>query len=256
MNDQNMKHSYKIIHKGSKVGQGASQPCYGRLNSVVKKNDEQRKYIVANEIVAHALAQHLLLPIPIGGIATDGDEEPCYFSLEIFPDGPKPIQRHVKDKLEEIVDKFTELCWGITLFDALIINKDRKPKNLACPENLESIHIFDHGHCLFEKVGLDRVTKHQEWIGIGDNHCLAKLLKDTTGYKAWMSSIRDIPDGFIRKAAMLGEEVGYTSAECRCISDFLIARRCKLHQLVLNQLGKFNALEEEEKEKLRQMDLT
>ena len=81
--------------------------------------------------------------------------QPRFFSLELFPDGPKPIPE-VDPKM--LARDFTDLCWGITLFDALLINKDRKPGNLAFDANLRAVHIFDHGNCLFGLLGARRST--------------------------------------------------------------------------------------------------
>ena len=243
---------HRVIYEGSKVGRGASQPSYALLNVVVKKNDAKRKYMIANEIVALAIAQYLHLPAPPGGMVMNRPgTQPRFFSLELFPDGPKPIPPVDPEMLAR---EFTELGWGITLFDAFLINKDRKPRNLAFDDNLRAIHIFDHGNCLFGVPGRKKVNNHVNLIGTGD-HCLEKNLQKTTGYAKWISSIREMPDQFIENAVSRGEGVGYSKSDCRFICDHLVKRKTRLHEFVLNQLGKFAALAEGEKEKIRQMGI-
>lgn len=243
---------HRIIYEGGKVGRGGSQPSYALLNVVVKSNDEKRKYMIANEIVALAVAQYLHLPVPPGGVVMNrAGTQPRFFSLELFPDGAKPIPP-VDPKM--LAKRFPDLCWGITLFDAFLINKDRRPGNLAFDDKLDAIHIFDHGNCLFGTPGRTRVNNHLDWIGTGD-HCLEKNLPTVTGYAKWIRAIREMPDEFIVNAASRGEGLGYSKNDCQFLSEHLIKRKARLHKFVLNQLDKFAELGEREREKLRHMDV-
>lgn len=245
-----MRIPHRITYEGGKVGKGASQPSYALLNVIVKQSDDKRPYMVANEIVAFAIAQFLHLPVPPGGLVMDrSGAKPCFFSLELFPDGPKPIPP-VDPRM--LVTDFTVLCWGITLFDALIINRDRRPGNLAFDPDLGAVHIIDHGNCLFGTPGRQKIMDYADLIGTGD-HCLESNLRQTTGYGQWISAIRQIPDEFIKNAVSQGWGVGYSKDDCKFISDHLIKRKARLHEFVVKQLKKFRALPEGEKETLRNM---
>ncbi|MEM9479299.1 MAG: hypothetical protein AAGA58_06505 [Verrucomicrobiota bacterium] len=205
--------------------------------------------MIANEIVALKFAQYLHLPVPPGGVVMNrAGTQPRFFSLELFPDGTKPIP---PVNPQELVTKFSDLCWGITLFDAFLINKDRKPGNLAYDEKLDALHIFDHGNCLFGMPGRKKMNKHREIIGTGD-HCLEKSLKKAASYKKWVSAIADIPDQFIENAAFQGQDVGYTKGDCEFVRDRLIERKTKIHNFVLAQIDKFAALPEGERKKIRE----
>ncbi|GAA5511225.1 hypothetical protein [Novipirellula caenicola] len=245
-----MKIPHRIIYEGGKVGRGASQPSYGLLNVIVKHSDNKRRFMVSNEIVALGFAQYLHLPVPPGGVVMNrAGTQPRFFSLEIFPDGPKPTP-HADPAV--IADKFTALCWGITLFDALLINKDRRPGNLAYDEKFDAIAIFDHGNCLFGTPGRQKIRNHVDLIGTGD-HCLEKNLKRATGYKGWIEAIRDIPDAFIRNTVARGEGVGYSRDDCQFISEQLISRKARLHEFVLKQIEKFASLPPAERKKIQEL---
>lgn len=247
-----MKIPHRIIYEGGKVGRGASQPSFGLLNVIVKRSDNQRKYMVSNEIVALGFAQYLHLPVPPGGIVMNRPgTQPRFFSLEIFPDGPKPFPH---PDPADITEKFTRLSWGITLFDALLINKDRKPANLAYDKQFDAVAIFDHGNCLYGGAGRRKVNKHVNLIGTG-NHCLVKNLKRATGYKDWIEEIRQIPEAFIRKTVSRGEGIGYTKSDCDFMSERLIKRKERLHEFVSTQIDKFESLHGGERQKILKMDL-
>lgn len=245
-----MKIPHRIISEEKKVGPGSSQPSYSLLKVITKHNDDVRRYTISNEIVALGFAQYFHLPVPPGGLAMNHENtQPRFFSLEIYPDSQKPFK--AVDPIFA-AHKFPELSWRIILFDAFLINKDRNPTNLVYDESLDSLAIFDHGDCILGITGQKKLQKHAERIGTG-NHCLEKNVKTAAGYKNGIEEIHNIPDAFISKTVKRGEGVGYSKADCDLITDYLIQRKTRIHELVKKQINKFKALVPAEREKILKM---
>jgi hypothetical protein len=116
---------YKITSTGQRVLKHDKSPEFANISAIIKKNDDQRKYMLANEIVSLSIAQYLHLPVPPAGVAIESNTSlPYLFSIELLPEQPK---QSLKPNPAKIVQIHPELSWSIILFDILMINKDRKP---------------------------------------------------------------------------------------------------------------------------------
>jgi hypothetical protein len=242
---------YKTASEGKQVLPGKNSPIFTTLNAIAKKNDQNRQYTVANEIVSLTIAQYLHLPIPPGGIVMDQTNTyPYFFSLELLPGTAKPTP---VINARQVAHQHPELAWGIILFDILLINKDRKPRNLMLDEQSNALYIFDHGNCIYGAAGKNKVEFHKDLIGIGDFHCLAKNMTSLDSYSTWIDIFYEMPNTFIQKSVEKGLNVGFSKADCDYISKVLINRKNRLHEFIVKQIIKFSRLDIHSKNTLKEM---
>jgi hypothetical protein len=142
-----------------------------------------------------------------------------------------------------VVAALPTMCWGVTLFDILIMNGDRHQGNVAFNTLTSELQIFDHSHAFMAPSGdVDvRMAQCVTTLAIG-GHCLARELNTWHGFDDWINRISQLPDFCIEGAVQAGCEVGLPQARQVAISDFLKARRDGLGQLVASNVASFPRL--------------
>ena len=116
-------------------------PNFVGIAGVAKRANAEHPRVLANELICNRLAHALLLPCPPGA-TLDRDGVPYFFSLDFNLAGESLPPADPS----EIVEKYPRLSWGITLFDALVMNHDRHDKNIAYDADTSRLQIFDHSH--------------------------------------------------------------------------------------------------------------
>lgn len=229
---------YKIIAIGPQVAATATAPVIVNIAGVGKKALPGQPFIVANELVCSAIARLLLLPCPPGALMQKNGDT-YFFSLDFNIAGQSlpPISA------PDVVAKFPRLCWGIIVFDALVMNGDRHPGNIAFDMTTNQIQIFDHSHAFLTPNGAieHNLTARENSPAIG-GHCLASEINTDDGMEDWLARVKLIPDYFIEGAVRAGCECGIPSDKEKFISDFMKKRRDNLETLVKSNLNSFPKL--------------
>lgn len=184
---------YKILALGPQVAPTATAPVYANINAVAKKVLPGQPNIVANELVCCLLARMLLLPCPPGALSQSGADT-YFFSLDFNLAG----QALPPADPTMVVAAFPRLAWGIIVFDALVMNGDRHPGNIAHDTTTNRLQIFDHSHAFLSPTGdpTQNLPPKENDLGIG-GHCLAAAIDTADGLYTWLDRVSLIPDFFI-----------------------------------------------------------
>jgi len=229
---------YKIIAVGPQVAATATAPVYVTIAGVGKKVLPGQPFIVANELVCSAFARLLLLPCPPGALMQKNGDT-YFFSLDFNIAGQAlpPIAP------SDVVVKFPRLCWGVIIFDALVMNADRHNGNVAFDTTTNKVQIFDHSHAFLTPGGdiEPNLTARENSLAIG-GHCLAQEINTDDGMEDWIARIKLIPDYFIEGVVHAGCECGIPADKAKFVSDFMKKRRDNLESLIKSNLNGFAKL--------------
>jgi hypothetical protein len=227
--------AYKIWATGPAVGIGATAPMHVGIAGIAKTNAPHAT-VVANELVCNQLATALLLPTPPGFLIQHGGA-PYYVSLNFNLAGHNlpPADPAA------LVAAHPELAWGITLFDAWVLNDDRHAQNIAFDTATNHVQIFDHSHALFAKRA--QMPANAAALGFG-NQCLAPRLTTVAGLLKWHARFVALPEFFVRTVVenVAEPQFNVTAADAAFCADWLIDRRARLKDLVLANRGNFPAV--------------
>jgi hypothetical protein len=220
---------YKVWAWGGSVGQGATGSVYVGMSAVAKKATAAEPHIVGNELVCNIIARMLLLPCPPGALLQrNGDVYFCSLDFNTAGQALPPITPST------VVGNLPELSWGITLFDALVMNGDRHPQNISYNTVTKEVTIFDHSHAFMRGGDVDAIlTANNGKLAFGA-HCLAAELNTWNGFAAWIAKIKVLPDYCLEGAVDAGCKVGIPQGKKVAIYDFLRARRDSLDAIVTN----------------------
>jgi hypothetical protein len=108
---------------GSAVGDGVSASVHVGVAAIAKKANAAEPNIVINELACSLVAHALRLPCPPGVLLEHGGETyfcSMNFNLAGHALPPTPVQA--------LLTELPALCWGIILFDVLMLNPDRHKK--------------------------------------------------------------------------------------------------------------------------------
>ena len=221
--------SYRLHVRGNLAGGGVCDAIHVALAAIAKKASDGHEYIVANELFCNQIARFLQLPCPPGAIMED-DGDRYYTSLNFSLNGLTPPPARANQMAADI----PELCWGIILFDALIMNTDRHRENLYYDARSQRSQIFDHTHA-FAGCGGDVVQNFGNWregLGIGGRHCLAEHISTIEGREGWLDKIRLLPDFYIESAINDACDVGLPIAHKNLYLDVVNYRRDNLRTIM------------------------
>jgi hypothetical protein len=139
---------YFVLAWKAPVGGGASDTYHVELDGYGKLNSVGGPHCVANEWLAHQLAQLARLPVPPGALI-DASASPSgagvgWVTLSFTRSGirPGPVDPAA------IVAAAPEVAARLIVFDLLIANFDRHVGNLTFRRTSQRIEVFDHSHAL------------------------------------------------------------------------------------------------------------
>jgi hypothetical protein len=229
---------YKVWAWGGPVGQGATGSVYVGMSAVAKRATAATPHIVANELVCNIIARMLLLPCPPGALLEkNGDVYFCSLDFNTAGQALPPITP------SRVVGDLPDLSWGITLFDALIMNGDRHPRNISYNTHTKEVTIFDHSHAFMKPSGdIDATLNGNNGQPALGGHCLAVELNTWNGFNAWVEKVKLLPDYCLEGAVDAGCKVGIPQGKKTAIYDFLRARRDSLDSIVTNNKAAFPKL--------------
>jgi hypothetical protein len=231
-------HKYKVFGIGSPLNDGASQSFHVAVAAIAKKANANQPNVVINELVCATLAKALFLPCPPGVVLEDGGE--TFFSSlnfnmagQALPPAPVP----------EVVAAHPELCWGITLFDVLVMNGDRHARNLSYNRQTKDTQIFDHSHAFLRVNGtVDGVIANFTGKPAIENHCIKGELNTWNGFSAWSARVKSLPDYMMDETMEAACRVGLPADKKGTISQFMKQRRDSIDHLVTNHVAEFPKL--------------
>jgi hypothetical protein len=226
---------YKVVAVGPQVAATATAPVYVGIAGVAKRILPNQPFIVANELVCCNIARSLLLPCPPGALMESGNST-YFFSLDFNLAGQAlpPVSPSA------IVQLFPELAWGILVFDALIMNSDRHPANIAHDATTDRVQIFDHSHAFLTPGGdIDQtLAARGANLAIG-GHCLASVIDTLSGLSVWIEKVKQIPDYFIDGIIEAGCTCGIPSDRKDLLATFMKDRRNNLGSLFSANMANF-----------------
>jgi hypothetical protein len=226
---------YKVIAVGPQIAATATAPVFVNIAGVGKKVLPNQPFIVANELVCCNIARTLLLPCPPGALMESGNST-YFFSLDFNLAGQAlpPVSPST------IVQLFPDLAWGIIVFDALIMNSDRHPSNIAHDTATDRIQIFDHSHAFLTPGGdiEQTLAARSASLALG-GHCLASMIDTVAGLDAWVAKVKQIPDYFIDGIIEAGCNCGIPPERKDLLASFTKNRRDNLGSLFSANMANF-----------------
>ena len=117
---------------------------YGKESEYSK--DSPSPYLLPNEWICGHIANFLRLPSPPFAVMKNSNGPALFTNLQFTPEHLPPPDATAANCWR--VDKHT--CTGIFLFDLLVLNHDRKPRNLYVdnPRQPREILVYDHDDAL------------------------------------------------------------------------------------------------------------
>jgi len=139
-----------------------------------------------------------------------------------------------------IVQSFTDLAWGIIVFDALVMNGDRHNHNIAHDATTNRVQIFDHSHAYLTPGGdIDQtLAARTANLALGA-HCLAQEINTTIGLSPWIEKVKQIPDYFIEGLVEAGCGCGIPPDRKDLLVSFMKDRRDNLGSLFSANMANF-----------------
>ena len=198
---------YKIWAVGAPVNQGVSGSIHVGMAAVAKKASANEPNIVINELFCNSLARGLFLPCPPGALMENGGEEYfCSLNFNLagqsLPPSPIPL----------VVANCLQLCWGVLLFDVLVMNPDRHNQNLSFDRSNNRIQIFDHSRAFLPmKATIDSVIADNTGKLGFQGHCLKTEIASMDGFgrpPIAAACRRSRPSPMSRRGAIEGDMPG------------------------------------------------
>jgi hypothetical protein len=163
------------------------------------------------------------------------------FEGDTSPDDMRPFP---------LYSRFKHECAGIVVFDILIANCDRGPRNLKVDNAAKptAFHLIDHERALFyiyKGEGIKRLETRRGRLGItdsgesDDSHCLVEMLDDIDHIADWIARVHELPNWFIDDVCEAMWKVSLNREECDAAKRFLKERRDGIGKLVLDNRTRF-----------------
>jgi hypothetical protein len=142
-----------------------------------------------------------------------------------------------------LVRDLPRLACGIVVFDAWILNLERRPENLTYDARTREVQIFDHSRALLHTHGAHHLIAHVGQLGLHPGeHCLASSIESLAWFDDWHERIRQVPEFYIRDALDEAAELGVIADDCQFCCEFLLDRRSHLKDVFREYLRLFPAL--------------
>ena len=208
------------------------------MAAVAKKANANEPNIVINELFCNLIARSLFLPCPPGALLENGGEH-YYSSLNFNLAGqalpPAPIT--------QIAANFPEICWGVILFDVLVMNPDRHNKNLSFDRTTNVIQIFDHSRAFLPcKSNIDTAIKDNNGKLGFSGHCLKNEISTMNGFDYWTNRIKILPDYVIEESVTEISHIGFPIDKKALTIDFIKSRRDNIDSLITSNIKEFPKL--------------
>lgn len=231
---------YKIWSWGNPVARGgATKSVHVGGAGVAKCANTNHPFVVSNELICSGLARAILLPVPPGFLIEDGNKGVYYVSMDFNLAGQDlpPIDPTT------VVSKQAFYSCGAIMFDIWVVNEDRHVGNLAYDKPSDKVQFFDHSHALGTKsnprgAAQQRLGTWVDKLGI-PGHCLAAAITNIKDVCEWAKRIQSVPEFYLREIVMSSSEIDLSDGEAKYTCDFLLERRSKLVQLILNNKAAF-----------------
>lgn len=222
----------------------AESPLSVTLSGVAKVNLPSAPYVVANEAIGTALAQHLGLPVPPGVVVRATGGGVAYVSLRFgsLVEVPPPV-------LIDVALELRPFLVGATIaFDCWIMNFDRHERNVAFQEDGLPFTIFDHGNGLFGKgPSAEAWLEHSRQQAETDSCLVEAMVADLitpdaratliASLQTWQWRITTIPAHvIIESIERAASECGVPGADAQRLVIALDWRRKNLDRLLRSQL--------------------
>lgn len=238
---------YGVATLGGPLGLGISGTLEASLDGLVKLNDAQAPYTVANEYICGRLAALVGLPTPPGTIAELSDKRMAYVMLRFGDKGDKPPPA---DPVEVVTER--PLASALLLaFDSWIMNADRHTQNLAyLPGSAGAgLSVFDHGHALCGTTAggaqafLEGVARDQPWIG----GCLQPELNSAVLLRQACNRLEKVANDMIEEICETPKHLKvYSAAESKSAHETLIHRRDRVWGHVMANQPSFPKIKNED----------
>jgi hypothetical protein len=149
-----------------------------------------------------------------------------------------------------------DICTGILLFDILIANNDRHPRNIRVdnPAVPRKIHIFDHDQALVGAIrgqGTRRLRELKDRLAItgqpptnGNRHCFLDVVNTSRYFAEWCRRIDGIPDWFIDGVCAEAAQLGIGIRLSRTVGEFLKHRKRELDKIVRQFQSEFRSIQD------------
>lgn len=203
---------------------------------MLKLNQPDAPWEVANEGICAALAGLVGLPVPPGTVA-ETQEGPGYVSLR-FGDRsvtPPPLLNATK-----LIEKEPRLAAGVVVFDMWVWNPDRNPGNIAYAPPTFPLTIFDHGDALLSDT--HRPSPQSRLLTPPPESFIAGRLGDPDDVLLWLERIERLDDGLVGEAVERVRAAGALKrADAKLATDYLKSRRTRLRD-ILNASPSIGAL--------------
>jgi hypothetical protein len=206
--------------------------------AVAKKPSAAEPNTVINELISSLIARALFLPIAPGALLEHSGDT-YFFSMNFNLAGQALPPTNVPLLLSEQI----ETCWGILLFDILMMNIDRHANNLSYDTVTKDVQIFDHGRTFLSLSQTidDVIANCKDKPGIA-NHCLQNTINSWFGFDLWVERIKALPNYFIECAVIELRKIGFPFGKVRAAQDFLKSRRDGIEDLVTKNMPLFPSL--------------
>ena len=226
--------SYKIREYGERLpGYSLTEPSKGTLEVVIKREHNEARACVYNELVALALGNAIGVPL-VQGVPTHTVDGVCFASLMV--DGMGIDLPNIGfEQFESAVKRYPRECAGLLVFDAWIQNSDRS-ENLKANLQLSPAHIFagfDHESGLLKHIDsiqerLDALRDPNQFI----SHPFAGIGLDNY-LPPWIERIQNLSDERIVESVVLGRSVNSVHEDEQIsLAEALVMRRDWLPELV------------------------
>jgi len=230
--------TYKIWAVGQPLNDGVSGSIHVGMAAIAKKANASEPNIVINELLCNLLARALFLPCPPGALLDNaGDNYFCSLNFNLagqsLPPSPIPL----------VVQKCPELCWGVLLFDVLVMNPDRHNRNLAFDRAMNRVQIFDHSRAFLpNKTTVESMMKDN--IGkLGfSGHCLKPEIATMDGFDLWTKRVKALPDYVVEEVVEEICDIGFPKDKKSVTIDFMKSRRNNIDSIVQTNIAEFPKL--------------
>jgi hypothetical protein len=207
--------------------------------------------MMANELICHAIAKELGLPVPDRFPHRISGKPPVFLQLNFNANGPllPPV---TAQQCDVAVAEEPVTTARIVLFDSLVMNTDRHGENLAFRSKKAGsplLVIYDHGHALFGAGGLSLAKtkfKRIDWLGCDGNppfrHCLLDHLRDSNALVEAITKIESLGDETITNAVLNARAYGLSVHDAGLVSDALRRRKDKIRSIVGKNRKQFTGI--------------
>jgi hypothetical protein len=196
--------------------------------------------MMANELICHAIAKELGLPVPDSFPYRISGKPPVFLQLNFNGNGPllPPV---TAQQCDVAVAEEPVTTARIVVFDSLVMNTDRHGENLAFRSKKAGaplLVIYDHGHALFGAGGLSLAKtkfKRIDWLGCDGNPPCRQCLLDHL-------QIENLGDETITSAVLNARAYGLSVHDAGLVSDALRRRKDKIRSIAGKNRKEFTGI--------------